>query len=205
MMQAFKTVIGVMAYLPIANIDTDMIIPKQYLKTTKRTGLGSCLFADIRYDESNKPKADFILNRPGFQNSDILLAEDNFGCGSSREHAVWSLIDFGIRVIIAPSFADIFYSNCFKNGLLPIILPKAQIQQLAEQGQHPVTVNLESQTICVSSLIIPFVIDDHRRDALLKGLDEIGETLSYEQDITAFESNQRISQPWLYYGDHQHA
>lgn len=198
MMQAFKTVTGVMAWLPIANIDTDMIIPKQYLKTVKRTGLGACLFADMRYDEANNPKADFILNQPGFQNSGILLAEDNFGCGSSREHAVWSLIDFGIKVVIAPSFADIFYSNCFKNGLLPIVLPKASIQQLAGQGRHPVTVSLESQTIRIASLTIPFVIDDYRRDALLKGLDEIGETLTYVKEIEAFEKKQQIRQPWLY-------
>lgn len=205
MMQAFKTVTGVMAYLPIANIDTDMIIPKQYLKTVKRTGLGAFLFAEMRYDESNNPKADFILNQPDFQKSSILLAEDNFGCGSSREHAVWSLIDFGIRVVIAPSFADIFYSNCFKNGLLPITLPKASIQQLTEQGHHPVTVNLETQTISLASLNIPFVIDDYRRDALLKGLDEIGETLTYEKEIGAFEKEQQIRQPWLYFGDTQHA
>lgn len=198
MMQAFKTITGIIACLPIANIDTDMIIPKQYLKTVKRTGLGACLFADMRYDEANNPKADFILNQPGFQKANILLGGDNFGCGSSREHAVWSLMDFGIRVIIAPSFADIFYSNCFKNGLLPIALPKASIQQLTEHRDYPVSVNLESKIISFASLEIPFEIDDYRRDALLKGLDEIGETLTYEKDIAAFEREQRISQPWLY-------
>jgi 3-isopropylmalate/(R)-2-methylmalate dehydratase small subunit len=201
-MQAFKTITGVMAYLPLANIDTDMIIPKQYLKTIKRTGLGVYLFAEMRYDEANKPKVNFILNQPRFQKTTILLSEENFGCGSSREHVVWSLIDFGIRVVIAPSFADIFYSNCFKNGLLPIALPKSTIQQLVEQDDTLVTVNLESQIISTVSLEIPFVIDDYRRDSLLNGLDEIGETLTYEKEIAAFEKKQKIEQPWLYSGDH---
>lgn len=201
-MQAFKTVTGIMAYLPIANIDTDMIIPKQYLKTIKRTGLGAYLFAEMRYDENNKPKSNFILNHPEFQNTTILLSEENFGCGSSREHAVWSLMDFGIRVIIAPSFADIFYSNCFKNGLLPIVLPKATIQQLAEQKNNLSTVNLELQIISIASLEIPFVIDAYRRDSLLNGLDEIGETLTYEKKIATFEKKQKIEHPWLYSGDY---
>lgn len=200
-MQAFKTITGIMAYLPIANVDTDMIIPKQYLKTIKRTGLGAHLFAEMRYDEHNKPKLEFILNQPEFQNTTILLSEENFGCGSSREHAVWSLMDFGIRVIIAPSFADIFYSNCFKNGLLPITLPKATIQQLVEQKNHLPTINLESQIISIASLEIPFVMDAYRRDSLLKGLDEIGETLTYEKEIAAFEKKQKTKQPWLYSGE----
>mgnify|MGYP000467465037 CR=1 FL=1 len=200
-MKAFKTITGIMAYLPIANVDTDMIIPKQYLKTIKRTGLGAYLFAEMRYDENNKPKSNFILNQPVFQNTTILLSEENFGCGSSREHAVWSLMDFGIRVIIAPSFADIFYSNCFKNGLLPIILPKATIQQLVEPKNNLITVNLELQMISISSLEIPFTIDAYRRNSLLKGLDEIGETLTYEKEIVAFERKQKIGQPWLYSGE----
>jgi 3-isopropylmalate/(R)-2-methylmalate dehydratase small subunit len=200
-MQPFKTVTGIMAYLPFANIDTDMIIPKQYLKTIKRTGLGAYLFAELRYDENNKPKLNFILNQPQFQNTTILLSEENFGCGSSREHAVWSLMDFGIRVIIAPSFADIFYGNCFKNGLLPIVLPKATIQQLAAEKSCLPTVNLESQKISVASLEIPFVIDAYRRDVLLNGLDEIGETLTYEKEIASFEKKQKIAQPWLYSGE----
>lgn len=194
-----------MAYLPISNIDTDMIIPKQYLKTIKRTGLGSYLFAEMRYDEANKPKTDFILNQPDFKNAEILLTEENFGCGSSREHAVWSLIDFGITVVIAPSFADIFYSNCFKNGLLPITLSKADIQQLIAKKNNLVTVNLEDQLIRVESLEIPFSIDAWRRETLLKGLDEIGETLSYEKEITAFETKQKIDQPWLFSGVKHHA
>ncbi|HAT6902724.1 TPA: 3-isopropylmalate dehydratase small subunit [Legionella pneumophila] len=204
-MQAFKTITGVMAYLPISNIDTDMIIPKQYLKTIKRTGLGSYLFAEMRYDETNKPKTDFILNQPDFKNAKILLTEENFGCGSSREHAVWSLIDFGITVVIAPSFADIFYSNCFKNGMLPITLSKADIQQLIAQKNNLVTVNLEDQLIRVESLEIPFSIDAWRRETLLKGLDEIGETLSYEKEITAFETKQKNDQPWLFQGVGHHA
>ena len=200
-MQAFKTITGIMAYLPLANVDTDMIIPKQYLKTIKRTGLGTHLFAEMRFDENNKPKLNFILNQPEFQNTTILLSEENFGCGSSREHAVWSLMDFGIRVIIAPSFADIFYSNCFKNGLLPIPIAKAAIQQLVEQKNHLVTINLESQVIRIESLEIPFIIDAYRRDALLKGLDEMGETLTYEKKIAAFEKKQKTEQPWLYSGE----
>ncbi|HDV5691872.1 TPA: 3-isopropylmalate dehydratase small subunit [Legionella pneumophila] len=200
-MQAFKTITGAMAYLPIANIDTDMIIPKQYLKTIKRTGLGAWLFAEMRYDEKNQPKPDFILNQPNFQQTKILLAEENFGCGSSREHAVWSLLDFGIQVVIAPSFADIFYSNCFKNGLLPIILPKVDIQRIVERSNNLVTVDLESQIIRVDTLEIPFSIDAWRRETLLKGLDEIGETLIYEQAIMAFEIKQKVTQPWLFEGD----
>jgi 3-isopropylmalate/(R)-2-methylmalate dehydratase small subunit len=200
-MQAFKTITGIMAYLAIANVDTDMIIPKQYLKTIKRTGLGTHLFAEMRYDENNKPKLNFILNQPEFQNTTILLSEENFGCGSSREHAVWSLMDFGIRVIIAPGFADIFYSNCFKNGLLPIILAKAAIRQLVEQKNHLSTINLESQIISMGSSEIPFVIDAYRRDSLLKGLDETGETLTYEKDIAAFEKKQKTRHPWLYSGE----
>lgn len=189
-----------MAYLPISNIDTDMIIPKQYLKTIKRTGLGAYLFAEMRYDEENKPKTDFILNMPNFQHAKILLTEENFGCGSSREHAVWSLLDFGIQVVIAPSFADIFYSNCFKNGLLPIVLSKAEIQQLLEKKNNLVTVDLESQTVCVDTFKIPFSIDAYRRETLLKGLDEIGETLAYEKEISIFEAKQKIAQPWLFKG-----
>ncbi len=200
-MQAFTTITGAMAYLPIANIDTDMIIPKQYLKTITRTGLGDYLFAEMRYDQVNKPKPEFILNQPPFQKAAILLAEENFGCGSSREHAVWSLMDFGIRVVIAPSFADIFYSNCFKNGLLPITLSRSAIQQLAHQKANPVTVNLESQTISLDDLEIPFSIDAYRRDALLQGLDEIGETLIHESEISAFELKQKAAHPWLFSGD----
>ena len=196
-MQSFKTITGVMAYLPIANIDTDMIIPKQYLKTITRTGLGNYLFAELRYDEANNPKADFILNQKRYQNTRVLLAEENFGCGSSREHAVWSLIDFGIKVVIAPSFADIFYNNSFKSGLLPIVLPKEQILLLREHTAKLVTVNLASQFISVD-LAFPFSIDVYRKESLLNGLDEIAQTLLYEDKISTFEMTQKINQPWLF-------
>jgi 3-isopropylmalate/(R)-2-methylmalate dehydratase small subunit len=203
-MQAFKTVTGTMAYLPIANIDTDMIIPKQFLKTITRTGLGRYLFAELRYDEVSRPKAEFILNQPDFQNASIVLTEENFGCGSSREHAVWSLTDFGIRVVIAPSFADIFYSNCFKNGLLPIIVPKDKIEQLVTQKHKQITINLESQCISTDSLELSFSIDPYRKETLLLGLDEIAETLLYENKISAFEKKQKIKQPWLFAGVGHH-
>ena len=198
MMLAFKTFTGVMGYLPLSNIDTDMIIPKQYLKTIKRTGLGSYLFAEMRFDEANEPKSNFFLNQPEFRDTKILLTEENFGCGSSREHAVWSLLDFGIRVIIAPSFADIFYSNCFKNGLLPIVLPKNIIQQLVKQQDHLASINLETQIIQLAAFEIAFTIDGYRRETLLKGMDEIDETLTYEQQICDFENKQKIVQPWLF-------
>lgn len=198
-MQAFKKTASVMAYLPIANIDTDMIIPKHYLKTIKRTGLGKFLFAEMRYDQENQLQKSFILNQHPFQDAKILLTEDNFGCGSSREHAVWSLMDFGIRVVIAPSFADIFYNNCFKNGLLPITLPRSSFSQLAAQSHHLVTVDLESQIISVNNLEIHFSIDAYRRNSLLNGLDEISETLIYEKEITAFEIKQKNTQPWLFW------
>ena len=204
-MQAFKTITGVMAYLPIANVDTDMIIPKQYLKTIKRTGLGAYLFAEMRYDEANQPKPDFILNQQDFKNTQIVLSEENFGCGSSREHAVWSLLDFGILVVIAPSFADIFYSNCFKNGLLPIVLSKAMIQQIIAQQCLTITVDLQSQQITANALKIPFTIETYRRETLLKGLDEIGETLAYNQAISTFEMKQKSEQPWLYTREINHA
>lgn len=200
-MQPFQTLDSIIAYLPIPNVDTDMIIPKQYLKTIKRTGLGKTLFAELRYDESGKPKPDFILNHPRFSHANILLAEENFGCGSSREHAVWALLDFGIKVIIAPSFADIFYNNCFKNGILPIILPKEQVNVLAQE-KNAITVNLELQNITTATLQIPFFLDSFRRDALLQGLDEIGETLLFAEKITAFEEKQKIESPW-YFGTHQ--
>lgn len=201
-MQNFTSITGMMAHLPLINIDTDMIIPKQYLKTIKRTGLGAHLFAELRYDESNQPKADFILNQSPFQKTKILLTGENFGCGSSREHAVWSLIDFGIKAIIAPSFADIFYSNCFKNGLLPISLGKDWIEKLAMETTNEVTINLEKQNIQLRSLNIPFHLDSYRRAALLNGLDEIGETLSFEKEIRSFETKQKIAQPWLYFDVH---
>jgi 3-isopropylmalate/(R)-2-methylmalate dehydratase small subunit len=204
-MQAFKKFTGIMAYLPIPNIDTDMIIPKQYLKTIKRTGLGKYLFAEMRYDDSNQEKPDFILNQPVYQNAKVLLTEENFGCGSSREHAVWSLLDFGIKVIIAPSFADIFYSNCFKNGLLPIIVSNEQIHALATKIPEPITIDLDEQWIYMDSISIHFSLDVYRREILLKGLDEIGETLLFASKIKAFEEKQKTEQPWLYSGENNDA
>ncbi len=173
-MQAFKTVTSIIAPISIANVDTDMIIPKQYLKTIKRNGLGQFLFAEMG--------ENFILKNPAYRQAEIIVAEENFGCGSSREHAAWSLLDFGIKVIVAPSFADIFYSNAFKNGLLLITLPRASCQDLC-QIQGPVTVDLEARKIADFS----FDIDEQRRQTLLEGLDEIGESLKYIKQIKAFE------------------
>jgi 3-isopropylmalate/(R)-2-methylmalate dehydratase small subunit len=199
-MQPFQTVTSVIAYLPVPNIDTDMIIPKQYLKTIKRTGLGKFLFAEMRYDASGNIQPDFVLNKPIYQNAKILLVEENFGCGSSREHAVWSLIDFGIKVVIAPSFADIFYSNCFKNGLLPITLSKDQVHALSIQANQQVTVDLNKQQISSEKFKISFSLEAYRREALMKGLDEIGETLCFSEKINVFEERQKLEQPWLYLG-----
>lgn len=204
-MRAFKIVSSIAAYLPMSNVDTDMIIPKQYLKTIKRTGLGQHLFAELRYDASGVPRTDFILNQLIFQNAQILLAEENFGCGSSREHAVWSLMDFGIQVIIAPSFADIFYSNCFKNGLLPIILSAEKIHQLAKNSNEKICIDLVKQTITQGDLEFDFSLEAYRKEALLKGLDEIGETLLAEADIRAFEIKQQKEQPWILLRDSDHA
>lgn len=173
-MQAFKNVTSIIAPIAIANIDTDMIIPKQYLKTIKRSGLGQFLFAEMG--------SDFILKNPAYRHAEIIITEENFGCGSSREHAAWSLLDFGIKVIVAPSFADIFYSNAFKNGLLLITLPREVCQALC-QIKTPVTVDLTAQEIAG----IPFKIDAKRRQVLLEGLDEIAETLKYINQIKAFE------------------
>jgi len=203
-MQAFKKMTGRVAYLPIANIDTDMIIPKQYLKTIKRTGLGNHLFAEMRFNDLGVPNVEFILNQANYQQVQILMAEENFGCGSSREHAVWSLIDFGIKVVICASFAEIFYSNCFKNGLLPIILAKEHIRELAQHTHQQVSIDLEAQLIQVDTLAIPFSLDAYRRDTLLNGLDEIDETQLFEQDIIAFETRQKTEQPWLYTGEEHH-
>lgn len=204
-MRAFKTVSSIAAYFLMSNVDTDMIIPKQYLKTIKRTGLGQHLFAELRYEASGAPRADFILNQPTYQNAHILLTEENFGCGSSREHAVWSLMDFGIQVIIAPSFADIFYSNCFKNGLLPIILPAEKIHQLAKNTDEKICVDLAQQTISQGDLKFNFSLEAYRKEALLKGLDEIGETLLAEAEIRAFEIKQQKEQPWIILRDFDHA
>ncbi len=202
-MDKFTTLTGVAAPLPMINVDTDMIIPKQFLKTIKRTGLGKSLFFEMRYDDNGAEKPDFVLNRPAYRESKILVAGDNFGCGSSREHAPWALLDFGIRCVIAPDFADIFYNNCFKNGILPIKLPKEDVAKLlddAERGANAtVTVDLINQTITgPDGGEIRFEIDPFRKHCLVNGLDEIGLTLQKASAITTFESSQKSEKPWLY-------
>jgi 3-isopropylmalate/(R)-2-methylmalate dehydratase small subunit len=200
-MQKFNTLTGIAAYLPMINVDTDMIIPKQYLKTIKRTGLGSGLFAELRYDEAGKPHADFVLHKPPYDKAKILIAGENFGCGSSREHAPWALLDFGISCIIAPSFADIFYNNCFKNGILPIVLPQAEIDKLiddASRGANAVLhVDLPNQEIrgpdCGK---IQFDVDPFRKRCLMEGLDDIGLTLEKADAINEFEGRSRVERPW---------
>jgi 3-isopropylmalate/(R)-2-methylmalate dehydratase small subunit len=203
LMQKFDQLTGVAAPLPMMNVDTDMIIPKQYLKTIKRTGLGKHLFDEMRYDASGKEVADFVLNRPAYRKASILVAGDNFGCGSSREHAPWALLDFGIRCVIAPSFADIFYNNCFKNGILPIVLPKEDVAKLlddAERGANAViTIDLERQEITgPDGGRLRFEIDPFRKHCLLNGLDDIGLTLQKGAEIDSYEARQRAAQPWLW-------
>ncbi|MCF4165930.1 3-isopropylmalate dehydratase small subunit [Zavarzinia compransoris] len=202
-MEPFKKLTGVAAPLDLINIDTDMIIPKQFLKTIKRTGLGVNLFAEMRYDDDGKENPDFVLNQPAWRKAQILVAGANFGCGSSREHAPWAILDFGIRCVIAPSFADIFYNNCFKNGILPIILPQEQVDLLmddAKRGANAiVTVDLESQEITgPDGGKIKFDVDPFRKHCLINGLDDIGLTLVKKPSIDTFEDRQKLSQPWLY-------
>jgi 3-isopropylmalate/(R)-2-methylmalate dehydratase small subunit len=200
-MQKFNTLTGIAAYLPMINVDTDMIIPKQYLKTIKRTGLGSGLFAELRYDEAGKPHADFVLHKPPYDKAKILIAGENFGCGSSREHAPWALLDFGISCIIAPSFADIFYNNCFKNGILPIVLPQAEIDKLiddASRGANAVLhIDLPNQEIRgPDGGKIQFDVDHFRKRCLMEGLDDIGLTLEKADAINEFEGRSRVERPW---------
>jgi 3-isopropylmalate/(R)-2-methylmalate dehydratase small subunit len=202
-MEKFTKLRAVAAPLPMVNVDTDKIIPKQFLKTIKRTGLAKGLFYELRFDEAGRPKAGFVLDQPAYREAKILVTGANFGCGSSREHAPWALLDFGIRCVIAPSFADIFYNNCFKNGILPIALPQGQVDLLmddAERGSNAVvSVDLESQTITgPDGGEIQFEIDPFRKHCLLNGLDDIGLTLGKQAAIDSFEDSQRISQPWLY-------
>ena len=202
-MEKFTTVTGVAAPMPMINIDTDMIIPKQFLKTIKRTGLGKNLFDELRYDTQCKEKPDFVLNQPAYRKAQILVAGENFGCGSSREHAPWALLDFGIRCIIAPSFADIFYNNCFKNGILPIALPQSEVDKLmddASRGANAiVTVDLENQEITgPDGGRIRFEIDPFRKHCLLNGLDDIGLTLEKAASIDAFEAHDRYARPWMW-------
>lgn len=200
-MEKFTKLIARAAYLDLINIDTDMIIPKQFLKTVKRTGLGVSLFYEMRYDESGNKINNFILHQNSYKNSKILIAGDNFGCGSSREHAPWSLLDFGIRVIISTSFADIFYNNCFKNGILPIILDANKVRKLmdvAKNSKNEITIDLELQKISFNNDEIEFQINDFKKHCLINGLDDIGITLTMEGKIDEYENKAGNSTPWLF-------
>ena len=202
-MEPFCTLTGIAAPLDMINVDTDMIIPKQYLKAIKRTGFGKNLFDEMRYEADGTEKPDFVLNQSVYRNAEILIAGENFGCGSSREHAPWALLDFGIRCVIAPSFADIFYNNSFKNGILLIKLSKGIVDGLMAQADQRAnarfTVDLEACEISVpDGTIVPFEIDPHRRRCLLEGLDDIGLTLEKHADIYEFEGQQKTAQPWLH-------
>jgi 3-isopropylmalate dehydratase small subunit len=200
-MQPFTHLDAKAVPLDAANIDTDQIIPKQFLKTVEREGLSRGLFYDLRFDPDGKPKPDFVLNDPKFAGAGVLITGDNFGGGSSREHAPWALLDFGVRCVIAASFADIFYNNCFQNGLLPIVLPDAAVRALmteAKGGNHVFSVDLESQTVSApSGAVFHFDIDPGRKEKMLKGLDSIGETLQARGAIDAYEHRQSLARPWL--------
>ncbi|MCB1439996.1 MAG: 3-isopropylmalate dehydratase small subunit [Nitratireductor sp.] len=201
-MEKFNKLSSVAAPLPIINIDTDMIIPKDYLKTIKRSGLGKGLFAEMRYHEDGSDNADFVLNKPAYKNAKIIVAGDNFGCGSSREHAPWALADYGVKCVISTSFADIFYNNCFKNGILPAIVSPEDLEKLmddAERGANSVlTVDLESQTITgPDGGSVTFEIDAMRKHRLLEGIDDIGETLQKAPKIDTFEDKMSSERPWV--------
>ncbi len=199
-MEKFTVLKGVAAPLPMVNVDTDMIMPKQFLKTIKRTGLGKAAFFDMRYDDNEAERPEFVLNQEPFRQSKILIAGKNFGCGSSREHAPWGLLDFGFRCVIAPSFADIFYNNCFKNGILCITLPEDQVEALqAKADGSEFTVDLENMQITApDGSVTAFELDATRRHNLLNGLDDIALTLQHIDKIKAFEEKQQAQQPWLY-------
>ena len=198
-MQKFSTLKSIPAYLPIVNIDTDMIIPKQFLKTIKRTGLGKNLFFEMRYDDNGNKISDFILNKDPFTNSKILIAGKNFGCGSSREHAPWALLDFGITCVISSSFADIFYSNCFKNGILPIIVDEEKIKELSEYAnrKEEISVDLKEEKIVYGNNEIKFKIDSFKKKCLLEGLDDIALSLNKSDKINSFEQKLKSSKPWI--------
>ncbi|MES2472845.1 MAG: 3-isopropylmalate dehydratase small subunit [Pseudomonadota bacterium] len=201
-MEPFNKLEGVAAPLNMINVDTDMIIPKQYLKTIQRTGLGKALFDEMRHNQDGSEKPDFVLNKPAYRGAKILVTGDNFGCGSSREHAPWALLDFGIRCVIAPSFADIFYGNCFKNGILPIKLPQEQVDKLmddASRGANAIiSIDLEKQEIRgPDGGMIKFEVDEFRRQCLLNGWDDIGLTLRNEDKVTSFEQQQKTQTPWI--------
>jgi 3-isopropylmalate/(R)-2-methylmalate dehydratase small subunit len=204
-MKKFSLLKGIAAPLPLVNVDTDMIMPKQFLKTIKRTGLGKSVFYDMRYDDTGAERADFVLNKEPYRHASILIAGANFGCGSSREHAPWGLADFGIRCVIAPSFADIFYNNCFKNGMLCVTLPQADVDALMAQASRGNTagaefaVDLEKQVVIApDGTAFSFAVDTTRKHNLIEGLDDIGLTLKQVDKISAFEAKQKAEQPWLY-------
>ena len=198
-MEKFNTLKSIPANLPMMNVDTDMIIPKQFLKTIKRSGLGKSLFFEMRYDEQGKKISDFILNTEPYNKSSILLTGKNFGCGSSREHAPWALLDFGIKCVISPSFADIFYSNCFKNGMLPIVLDQKQIEELIEYSKRKeaIEIDLSEQKIKLGNKIINFEIDTFKKKCLLNGLDDIALSLEKYDKITSYEKNIQKTKPWM--------
>ena len=198
-MKKFNILKSIPANLPMINVDTDMIIPKQFLKTIKRSGLGSSLFFELRYDDEGNKKNDFVLNREPYSKSAILLTGKNFGCGSSREHAPWALLDFGIKCIIGPSFADIFYNNCFKNGMLPIILNEKKIQQIVEYSKRKenVEINLEEQEIIFGNNKIKFEIESFRKKCLLEGLDDIALSLEKSKKIDKYEDSLKKIKPWI--------
>ncbi|MEE9545952.1 MAG: 3-isopropylmalate dehydratase small subunit [Hyphomicrobium sp.] len=200
-MDKFTKLTGVAAPLPMRNVDTDMIIPKQFLKTIKRTGLSKSLFFELRYDDAGKEISEFVLNQPAYRDAKILVTGENFGCGSSREHAPWALLDFGFRCVIAPSFADIFYNNCFQNGILPIMLPQADVDKLMDDASRganaTITVDLESQEIRgPDGGAIKFDIDPFRKHCLLNGLDDIGLTMEKHEHIQTFEEKAAVAKPW---------
>ena len=201
-MDKFDKLTGIAAPMPLVNIDTDMIIPKQFLKTIKRSGLGVHLFDEMRFDRDGKENPDFVLNKPAYRAAQVIVAGDNFGCGSSREHAPWALADFGIKAVISTSFADIFFNNCFKNGILPIVLPRDAVDVLmkdAEKGANArMQVDLEAQTVTSSDgEIFAFEVDPHRKHCLLNGLDDIGLTLEKAGSIAAFEAKMVTERPWV--------
>jgi 3-isopropylmalate/(R)-2-methylmalate dehydratase small subunit len=198
-MKKFDILKGIPANLPMMNVDTDMIIPKQFLKTIKRTGLGKNLFFEMRYKEDGKIIEEFILNKKPYDRSPILITGKNFGCGSSREHAPWALLDFGIKCIISPSFADIFYNNCFKNGMLPVILEQKKIEELVEYSKRKenVEINLNDQEIIFGNKIIEFKIDEFKKKCLLNGLDDIAMSLERSEKISSYENEVKKSKPWL--------
>lgn len=201
-MEKFDKISGVAAPMPLVNIDTDMIIPKQFLKTIKRSGLGVNLFDEMRYDDDGNEIPDFVLNQPAYRNAQVIVAGENFGCGSSREHAPWALLDFGIRVVVATSFADIFFNNCFKNGILPIVLPPEDVEKLMEDANRGanaiISVDLEKQVISgTDGTEIAFEVDAFKKHCLLNGLDDIGLTMQKVEKIDQFEEKYEASTPWV--------